>query len=217
MSDKNRRVERFHYGICLNDECSKCRKKEIQQIPLRKELICEECGKPLRECTPPAKTATTKYIVLGVMVVVIGIVGVFLLNDNKKTEPTQQLPDKALTSIIQNDTDQTEQVVIAENKDTFSNDTIIVSKEIEPAEIVTSSIYNIEFGSYEGPMKNGKPHGFGGAVKVTRSYSIDLKKIPSEYLKVEKGDVIVSTKFTDGVLRAGELHRKDGSRKVFTI
>lgn len=41
--------------------------------------------------------------------------------------------------------------------------------------------------------------------------------MPAEYLQVYEGDIIVSTKFVNGVLRAGELHRKDGTRKVFTI
>lgn len=75
----------------------------------------------------------------------------------------------------------------------------------------------MEFGTYEGPMSNGKPHGYGGTIQVTGSHSIDLKKMPAEYLQVNEGDIIVSTKFINGVLRAGELHRKDGTRKVFTI
>ena len=50
---------RYRYGICLNDNCSKCKSKEVQQIAARKELVCEECGKPLRECPPP-KTGPSK-------------------------------------------------------------------------------------------------------------------------------------------------------------
>lgn len=39
----------FRYGQCLNDGCSKCKSKEIQEIPARKDFVCQECGKELRE------------------------------------------------------------------------------------------------------------------------------------------------------------------------
>ena len=48
-------TERLKYGICLNDECSMCKSKEVQSVPMRKDLICSECGKELRECPPPKK------------------------------------------------------------------------------------------------------------------------------------------------------------------
>lgn len=74
---------------------------------------------------------------------------------------------------------------------------------------------NIGFGKYSGPMKGGKPHGVGGTVTVTSNYSIDLKDGRGSKLDVVPGDTIVNTKFENGVLRAGELHRKDGTRKWF--
>ena len=30
---------RYRYGICLNDGCSKCKAKEVQEIPARKEFV----------------------------------------------------------------------------------------------------------------------------------------------------------------------------------
>ena len=52
--------ERLKYGICLNDECSMCKSKEIQSVPMRKDLLCSECGKELRECPPPKKKNSKK-------------------------------------------------------------------------------------------------------------------------------------------------------------
>ena len=46
---------RFRYGVCLNDQCEKCKSKEVQEVPTRKELLCSVCGRPLRECPPPRK------------------------------------------------------------------------------------------------------------------------------------------------------------------
>ena len=37
----------FRYGQCLNDGCSKCKSKEIQEIPARKDFVCQECGKEI--------------------------------------------------------------------------------------------------------------------------------------------------------------------------
>ena len=209
MRDKNRRTERFHYGICLNDECFKCRNKEIQQIPLRKELVCIECGKPLRECAPATKKNTGKYIALVIIFIVVGLVGFVFLNGEDEKDVLQQTIDITTTSISQSDT-------ILAKQDTEAEENVALENVLQD-EVVSNLSYKLEFGIYEGPMNNAKPHGYGGTIQVTRSYSLDLKKMPAEYLQVNEGDVIVSTKFIDGNLRAGELHRKDGTRKVFTI
>lgn len=60
---------RYRYGLCLNDTCSKCKSKEVQAIAARKEFVCAECGKNLRECPPP-KTWWDKY---GKMVIAGGV------------------------------------------------------------------------------------------------------------------------------------------------
>ena len=210
MSDKNRRTERSHYGICLNDECSKCKNKEIQQIPLRKELVCTECGKPLRECAPATKKNMGKYIALVIILIVVGFVGFVFLNGEDEKDVLQQTVNITATSISQSDT-------ILAKQDTAAEEETVALENVVQDKVVSNPSYKLEFGIYEGPMNNEKPHGYGGTIQVTRSYSIDLKKMPAEYLQVNEGDVIVSTKFKDGVLRAGELHRKDGTRKVFTI
>lgn len=62
MARSNRSQERFKYGICLNDECPKCKEKTVQQVPMRKDLVCSECGKEMRECPPPRKSNKGKRI-----------------------------------------------------------------------------------------------------------------------------------------------------------
>ena len=74
---------------------------------------------------------------------------------------------------------------------------------------------NLGWGSYSGPMQGGKPHGVGGTIKVKSSYSIDLKDGRGTKLDVHPGETIENTKFENGRLRAGELHRADGTRKWF--
>ena len=76
---------------------------------------------------------------------------------------------------------------------------------------------NLGWASYSGPMQGGKPHGVGGTLRVTRSHSIDLKDGRGSTLQVNAGETIVNTKFDNGQLRQGELHRNDGTRKWFNI
>lgn len=97
---------RYRYGICLNDSCSKCKAKEIQQISARKEFVCGECEKPLRECTPP-KFFGQKYdkiiaIVAGLLVI-IGIVIVILLpsSGNKTPEETVVVVDSIAATVTE--------------------------------------------------------------------------------------------------------------------
>ena len=67
---------RYRYGICLNDNCEKCKSKEVQEIPARKEFVCPECGKPLRECPPPKKGGNTKLLaIIAGVVVLLAIIG----------------------------------------------------------------------------------------------------------------------------------------------
>ena len=75
MSTSSRSAERFKYGICLNDECPLCKEKKIQQIPMRKDLICSnpECAKPLRECPPPKSGTDFKKI--GIIAAVLAVIG----------------------------------------------------------------------------------------------------------------------------------------------
>lgn len=93
MATSSRSAERFKYGICLNDECPLCKEKKIQQIPMRKELVCTnpECGKPLRECPPPKTGPNWKKIaaIVGAVAGIAAIVGGIyaLTGTSKPKEP----------------------------------------------------------------------------------------------------------------------------------
>lgn len=87
-----------------------------------------------------------------------------------------------------------------------------VPPQPEPSQPTT---YNLGWGIYEGPMKGGKPNGFGGEVKITKSYKIDLKN--GSYKQVTKGDRLVNTKFKEGKLVQGYIHHTNGDQESFTI
>lgn len=75
MATSSRTSERFKYGICLNDECPQCKAKTVHQIPMRKDLVCPECGKPLRECPPPTSSGKGKLFGIIGAVAAVAVIG----------------------------------------------------------------------------------------------------------------------------------------------
>lgn len=73
--------------------------------------------------------------------------------------------------------------------------------------------YNLEWGNYAGPMKGGKPDGRPGKVTVTRTH--DIVDASGNTITVYTGETITATKFDNGHLKSGEIHRKDGSHLLF--
>lgn len=71
--------------------------------------------------------------------------------------------------------------------------------------------------TYDGYVKNGQPDGVGGKLTFYRKYQLDLKDVEGTKLDIKAGETIENTKFENGNLRQGELHRNDGSRKWFNI
>ena len=91
MAERNTDRIRYRYGICLNDNCEKCKSKEVQEIPARKDFVCQnpECGKPLRECPPPKKGGNTKLIgiIAGVVVLLAIIGGIIAFSGDSEDKP----------------------------------------------------------------------------------------------------------------------------------
>ena len=75
--------------------------------------------------------------------------------------------------------------------------------------------YNLGWGTYEGPMQGGKPHGMGGEIKVTKDYQIDMKN--GSFKSVAKGDKVVNCKFNAGKLVQGYIHHANGQQESLYI
>lgn len=74
--------------------------------------------------------------------------------------------------------------------------------------------FNLDWGVYEGPMKDGKPHGNRGKIKVNKEHILELHDITGSKLSIHPGEIIIS-KYENGRLVAGELIHKDGSSTLF--
>lgn len=230
MASKRSEHLRYRYGICLNENCSKCKSKEVQQIAARKDFVCAECQKPLRECPPP-KTFWDKYgkLIIGICVVVVAaaIIVPIALNNSKKDAATPSKPkperttagskvhtkidDKvkvdstSLTKEPKEDIAETKEKV--ETKEVKDSNVGKVKKE-PVAESPKSSI-RVPFGKYSGPAS-----GLDGEIVVTKAYSLDLRNAAGESLELLPGDVITKTKFKNGELVSG-FWKRGGQGRSF--
>lgn len=207
---------RFRYGICLNDTCSKCKSKEVQQISARKDLVCAECGKPLRECPPPKSwwDKNGKYVIISVLVVIVAVLaGLFFFTDlfrgKTASDPEPEKPviqtDSVSSKSAQADTVALDTVSKpvpqeAEKKEPANDQKTVKNKE-EKASKPANPNYgtvNLGYGTYTGDLKNGKPHGFG-KIKYTSQHQIvsskDYMAFPGDVFEGEFRDGRISGSF----------------------
>lgn len=192
MARETRRsgAERFKYGICLNDECSKCKNKEVQKIPMRKDFICEECEKELRECPPIGKKSMIPiYGGIGALVVAAGIACAVTLSGGETDEAEVTPPDTAVAvKPVQTPIDTVEanpQPVVEQAKPETEkkSENENIKKEVkepqkskEPQAVKNGyGTVNLGYGIYTGDLKDGQPHGHG-TIKYKTSHKIVSSK-----------------------------------------
>ena len=203
-----------NWGICTNTSgkadgtpCSKCQNKEKQAIRASKDFVCEECGEPLTKTPPPTKTPWAAIIGGAVAVVALGVGG-YLIAKNNQAKKAKAEEERIADSI--STAKQAEEQRIA--------DSIRIADSLKAGGGASSGSSNWNgVATYSGPMQGGQPNGIGGKLTFKSSYQLDLKDGKGTKLDINAGETIENTKFENGKLRQGELHRKDGTRKWFNI
>lgn len=207
---------RYRYGICLNDSCSKCKSKEVQQIASRKDFVCEECQKPLRECPPP-RSFRDKYgkMIIGATAAVIAAAAAtayLAFPSNEKAEPLNLTPPVEVKDTITVPVPKDSLDTPIGKPDTVTPPVTPAPPVVEePKEKPTSqpkpkASVTVPFGTYSGPAD-----GLGGEITVTRRYTLNLRNAAHESIELMPGDVITRTKFKNGELVSGYWQR--GSEK----
>lgn len=160
---------RFRYGMCLNENCSKCKSKEVQTISARKDFVCSECGKALRECPPPARSKNKLVmIIVAVVVVAAGVIVGIKLCGSKTPEvtiPPTETPKGVDTTNVANP--QPIDTPEVEKKEPVKVD--------PPKPITGRGTVDLGYGIYTGELKNGVPHGHG-VIKYTQKHKIVSSK-----------------------------------------
>ena len=201
-SNSNDRV-RFRYGMCLNDSCSKAKAKEVQEIPSRKEFVCAECGKALRECPPPKKKKNVGLIVAIVAVVVaLGGAGVWLSGGSapETTSPVKVYPIDSLTA----------PVPAEEPKEVPPTPE---SPKKEPKKEASNGPVTKDFGYavYKGRMKNGKMNDNSGVLTFKEAHIIEPRDVKQRM--AQPGEKVIGI-FEDGHLVTGTWHKNDGNKEL---
>lgn len=218
MSYKGKR-----YGVCENfDLCTNAKNGKEIEIDELDDFICPECKSELREVCHkkpfPTKIAigVAGVCILGAVAAYIGFSG----NEQLNTASTEKIATIDTSKIVPIET--TTPAASVDKKDSLVTEMPKIAPENKGGKEIadngnTPGIVKLGYAVYEGPRKNGKPHGMGGTLTFNSNYTIDLKKMPPEYVEVNKGDYIVNVKFVEGRLVQGELHFTDGTRKWINI
>ena len=201
--------ERLKYGICLNDECSMCKSKEVQSVPMRKDLICSECGKELRECPPPKKKGKAPVAIIGVVVAAIVAGLLFVLGG--KEQPAVE--ESVVVSPV------AEEITQVENSDTVAVEVATVEEVAEPeiipseSEVKETPIISgageltLSYGRYSGAIKNGYPHGQG---KLTYTKARVINRNDMKSREAKPGNYIIG-EFHNGFVVYGKLYDSNGN------
>ena len=220
--------DRVHYGICLNDECSKAKDKEVQELPLRKDFVCSECGKELRECPPPKKKNNKLLIgIIASVVAVLAIVGAIIAfsgNDEEviipnadsivgdtadmATDTLSVLKTDTVTlvdTLLRVDTVKVETKVETETTPTATK-TTTTTKTTSKSYGSTSGSVTLSYGKYTGATKNGYAHGQG---RLTYTTSRVINRNDPKGRKANAGDYVIG-EFFNGFVVYGKHYNASG-------
>ena len=216
MERRNKEYVRYRYGICLNETCSKAKSKEVQQIAARKEFVCEECGKPLRECPPPKKGNKTPIVVVAVVLVVALIAAFFIFSGGESkqlTEPQLATKDSDIVK-VEKDTIGISEVkkdepVVEPMKEEKPKVEKTAGKQAKPA-TSSSNSKNLGYATFKGNLKNGQPNDVNGRLIFKTSHVIDSRDPKGRV--AEAGDYVIG-EFSEGHLVQGIWYGSDNTVK----
>lgn len=244
MANKRRNNVRFHYGICLNDECPKCKSKEVQQIQLRKDLVCEECGKPLRECPPPKQNSNKKWILIALLTLLVvgGAIALFTMGGGSASAdagdtslpadtpavamPAETVKDSAADSLkavadslarLVSESKQAEaqqQTQPQPVKAPAQTPTQVVVVKQEQQPAASSGTKNLGYATFKGRLVNGQPDDVNGRLIFKTSHVIDSRDPKARM--AEAGDYVIG-EFSEGHLVQGIWYGADNQVKGSVI
>lgn len=219
MSIESRRsAERFKYGICLNDECTMCKSKSIQQIPMRKELVCSECGKELRECAPPKKKSKLPLIIAIGLAALAAIVAVRFLFYGGESESPQETETNCSSVEAHRDTvaqaNTESSVNVEKTKEKIEKETTPARQKTTTTTTTTtkssggsSGSLRLSYGHYIGATKGGYPHGQG---RLTYSASRQINRNDIKGRMASAGDYVIG-EFFNGFVVYGKHYDANGN------
>lgn len=216
MAKEHRRSsEHFKYGMCLHDECSMCKSKTIQQVPMRKEFVCSECGSELRECAAPKKSNKTPFIAIGIIAITTLFGGGYFIFGNNHNENLEQVDSTAVPADTIAKVDSTieekleiDSVVFPAEPNKEDNITPEPkTQQSQPKVSSNSGVLRLSYGTYTGTTKNGHPHGQG---RLTYSSSRQINSNDMKGRTANPGDYVIG-EFFNGFVVYGKHYDSSGN------
>lgn len=198
-------------GVCINiGGCTKAKNREIQEAE-HSDFVCAECGKPLREKNKRKRTWWEKILKYGLPVLAVligGGAGAYLLLGDSDPKAKKE------TTVVE---EPKVQEPVAETTTVQPEPQQPVIQPAKPQPKAQPKQFDLGYAKYEGPKANGKPHGLGGELTITKHHVFDLKDGNGSTIEVNAGDVIRNCKFKNGKFVSGYLHRQDGTQTMINI
>lgn len=200
-------------------------------VPMRKDLVCSECGRELRECAPPKKKSMTKYIILAVAaLIVLGGVGYAIFGGNGTTGTESALDTNTVSDIAKDTLAVTEPVTTVKSDTVVVHDTVVSNNTITTSEkISTKTVVNttvpasktpsapaatsgnrtlrLSYGTYTGEVRGGYPHGQG---RLTYSEARQICRFDAKARTANAGDYVIG-EFYNGFVVYGKHYDSDGN------
>lgn len=218
-----------NYGICTEAEKETIfQESDIEEVDGK--FVCPKCGQELEEIKKKPG-ANWKIIISVLFAIAIAIAAFFVIkqsscgNNNQDPDREKAIIDSLRRDSIRRDSLRIDSLKRAARLDSLKIDSLTRASTIDSLMIDSlknnqrkreSTRYSLDWGIYEGQMRNGKPNGIG-VVTVTKTYYIDLKDMSSRKVMVTKGDMIKGAIFKNGKLNQGTIHFANGEQEQINI
>ena len=188
-----------NYGICTEaDKATIFHETDLEEVDGK--FICPKCKQELEEINGGGGHGK--------------LIAIIAAADGTPSEAVEQ-PPVVDPPVAEPDTTSQDEVIELEGEESdLDDETGNENPQPEPTPKSEPTTYNLGWGTYEGRMQGGKPHGIGTVV-VTKAHSIDLKNGTSR--QVSKGDRLVDAKFKNGKLTQCYIHYANGEVETITI
>ena len=218
MSDSTQLIRRK--GVCKNPDCDLCMSREVQEIEPGEDFICSDCGAPLQEVgdkgpVGPIGGGPNRTLMLAIICAVVAIlcgVGYWFFVANSSSDDANTTGSDS-TEIVTPPGGEGQDINNGDGSNGGNGGGIQPGGGGNGGGAVTSGTVSLSNGSYNGPLKGGKPDGIGGTFTCSRAFTLDLKDGYGNTVDLAPDDKIIDTKFDNGKVQQGEIHFTDGSRK----
>jgi hypothetical protein len=179
---------------------------------MRKDLLCSECGKELRECPPPKKKGKSPIILVASIVVVAVVAGLFfILGGNEDAAEKNAIVETPIVEkiVVAEDVTNTNQDIVVDTScvEEVSKPTTSTKPVVEPQKTTGNGNLTLSYGRYSGAIKNGHPHGQG---KLTYTKTRVINRYDMKAREAQPGNYVIG-EFHNGFVVYGKLYDANGN------